>query len=68
MLSITDQDTLVKLIHDLKNPISVIYSSLHLIEYQHPEVKNYQYWNDTMNDLEKLKLFLQNYTFIKSNT
>lgn len=41
-----------KFSHELRNPIALISSSLQLIESQHPEVKDFKYWNDTMDDIQ----------------
>ncbi len=43
------------LIHEIKNSVSIIGSSLQLIEKQHPEVKEYHFWNDTQADIEHLR-------------
>lgn len=40
--------------HELKNAVSVIKSSLQIIEKQHPEVKDFAFWEDTMVDVERL--------------
>ena len=59
MLSSCEKTTLSRLIHDINNPLSVIYSSLYMIQLQHPEVTGYKYWNETISDLEELKVLLQ---------
>jgi two-component system sensor histidine kinase AtoS len=41
-----------KFSHELRNPIALINSSLQLIESQHPEVKDFKYWSETMNDIQ----------------
>ena len=46
--------------HEIQNYVSVIGSSLQLIEKQHPEVNDFQYWSETRNDLNALtKLVLE---------
>ncbi len=59
MLSPSEKNTLSRLIHDINNPLSVIYSSLYMIQLQHPEISDYKYWKETLSDLEELKVLLQ---------
>lgn len=70
MLSSYEKNTYKRAIHDIVNPISVIYGSLYVIQLQHPEVLDYKYWNETMSDLEELKSLLNTYSSSepKSNT
>ncbi len=44
-----------RLFHEIKNVISVIGSSLQLIQKQHPEVMEFSYWKDTMADVSNLQ-------------
>ena len=46
------------LLHEIKNAISVISCSLQLIERQHPQVKDYAFWEDTTSDLSSLRELL----------
>ncbi len=59
MLSSYEKDTLTRIIHDISNPLSVIYSSLYVIQMQHPEISEYKYWKETLSDIEELKSLLQ---------
>lgn len=43
-----------KIIHEIKNSVCVIGSSLQLIQKQHPEVISFRYWNDTLSDISHL--------------
>lgn len=58
--TLPDIETTKKLFHDLTNSIGVIYASLHVIETQHPEVRTFRHWPETISDLETLKELLQN--------
>lgn len=40
--------------HEVRNPVTVINSSLKLIEKQHPEVRGFAFWDDTMQNMEYL--------------
>lgn len=46
---------LSKMFHEIKNPLTLINSSLQLIESDHPEVKTFRFWNQTMEDLKNLR-------------
>lgn len=47
-----------KIFHEIKNNITFISSSLQLIEKAHPEIKEYPYWNDSMQEISSLKRIL----------
>lgn len=47
------------ILHEIKNSVSLMGSSLQLIQKQHPEVKDYRYWDSTMSDLASLTSFFQ---------
>lgn len=46
------QYTISKISHELRNPLTLISSTLQLIEAQHPEVASYKYWDSMRGDLE----------------
>ena len=41
--------------HEIKNTVALINSSLQLIEKQHPEVRGFDYWDDTLSDVKNLR-------------
>ena len=43
---------LSKFSHELRNPLTSVYSTVQLIETMHPEVKEFKYWSNISNDLE----------------
>ena len=43
---------LSKFAHELRNPLTTVYSTLQFIEGQHPEVRDFKYWSNLANDLE----------------
>jgi two-component system sensor histidine kinase HydH len=47
-----------KMAHEIRNPLTLITSSLQIIETQHPEVKEFHFWEQTMNDVNYLRLLL----------
>lgn len=53
-----DSLELSKMFHEIKNPLTLINSSLQLIQDEHPEVTDFRFWNQTMEDLRKLRLLL----------
>lgn len=52
-----------KVSHEIRNPLTLISSSLQLIQAQHPEVTNFKYWTETINDLYFLKQLLSDLSF-----
>lgn len=40
--------------HEVRNPVTLINSSLQLIEKQHPEVRDFLFWEDTIRDMKYL--------------
>lgn len=43
--------TISKISHELRNPLTLIYSTLQLIESQHPEVKEFKHWPQMIEDV-----------------
>ena len=37
--------------HEIRNPLTLVSSSLQIMEAQHPEVKNFHNWDQTMEDI-----------------
>lgn len=59
---------LSKMFHEIKNPLTLINSSLQLIESEHPEVKDFRFWNQTIKDLQNLRILINDLSsFQKSN-
>lgn len=56
--SFADSIELSKMFHEIKNPLTLIGSSLQLIESEHPEVRTYRFWNQTIKDLHNLREFI----------
>jgi two-component system sensor histidine kinase AtoS len=55
MFTIQDYKTLL---HEVQNAIAAVSCSLQLIEKQHPEVRDFDFWQDTTSDLSGLRLLL----------
>lgn len=41
--------------HELRNPLTTLYSTVQFIEFQHPEVKNFKYWGNLAIDIEYME-------------
>ena len=54
----TDSLELSKMFHEIKNPLTLINSSLQLIERDHPEVSDFRFWKQTMKDLQNLRMMI----------
>lgn len=53
-----DSLNLSKIFHEIKNPLTLINSSLQFIEADHPEVRDFRFWNQTMRELHNLRLMI----------
>ena len=48
-----NQHTIVSTIaHEVRNPLTLVFSSLQIMQIQHPEVKDFPHWEQTLNDIE----------------
>ncbi|NLZ81067.1 MAG: HAMP domain-containing histidine kinase [Clostridiales bacterium] len=57
--NLQEQTQLVSQIsHDLRNILTLIDSSLQLMESNHPEVADYKYWPETKKDIKYMKTYL----------
>lgn len=64
-----DSLELSKMFHEIKNPLTLINSSLQFIETDHPEVKTFRFWNQTMKDVQNLRALIDDLSsFQKSGT
>lgn len=52
------QFTLSKVSHEIRNPVTLINSYLQLVEKAHPEVEQYEYWEDILDQMDFLKNLL----------
>lgn len=53
------QMTISAVSHEIRNPLTLIYSTLQLISSQHPEVCSFKYWDQLMEDVEYTRLLLE---------
>ena len=53
-----DSLELSKIFHEIRNPLTLINSSLQLIQDDHPEVKEFRFWKQTMKEIQNLRFFL----------
>ena len=51
--------TVAKITHEIRNPLTLINSSLQLIESMHPEVKEFQFWSQTLEDVAYVNQLLE---------
>lgn len=51
---LTNEDYL-NIFHEIKNSITLISGSLQLVAKKHPEVQDFDYWNETMSEIDFLK-------------
>lgn len=62
------KETVSMISHEIRNPLTLVYSTLQLIESQHPEVFSYRYWDSMHSDILYMKTLLEELsTFNNSN-
>ncbi|GMQ57105.1 hypothetical protein AN1V17_15000 [Vallitalea sediminicola] len=54
-------EIIAKIVHEIKNPISLIRSTLQLIEVQTPEVKSNTHWSSLYEELDYICLLLNDF-------
>lgn len=45
-------------LHEIRNPLTLIYSTLQIIETEHPEVSGFAHWTEVFHDLDYLSQLL----------
>ncbi len=45
--------------HEIRNPLTLVYSSLQLIQSQNPEVRNLKFWDSTIDEILFMKQLLE---------
>ncbi len=50
--------TLSKFSHEIRNPLTLINSGLQMIASAHPEVEDYEHWDDVMDNLSYVRELL----------
>jgi len=59
--------TVAKITHEIRNPLTLINSSLQLIQTMHPEVRDFQFWSQTLEDVTYLNDLLDNLAAYSDN-
>lgn len=58
-LLISHQMEISTISHEIRNPLTLVYSTLQLIESQHPEVLTFSHWTELHQDIEYMKFLLE---------
>lgn len=53
------KETISTISHEIRNPLTLVYSTLQLIESRHPEVNSFHYWDSLRTDIEYMKQLLE---------
>ena len=57
-----------KFSHELRNPLTSLYSTVQLVEMKYPEVKDFKYWSNLNHDIEYMNILITELSdFTKSN-
>lgn len=57
-----------KICHEIRNPLTLVSSTLQLIESQHPEVCSFDYWSTLCTDLEYMIHLLEEFSQFNNST
>lgn len=57
-----------KICHEIRNPLTLLSSTLQLIESQHPEVRSFDYWDSLCQDLEYMMHLLEEFSLFNNST
>ena len=55
----SQQYTISKISHEVRNPLTLIYSTFQLIESSHPETRDFSHWSELREDIEYTISLLQ---------
>lgn len=55
----SQQYTISKISHEVRNPLTLIYSTFQLIESSHPEARSFAHWSELREDIEYTITLLQ---------
>ena len=53
---------LSKFSHELRNPLTSLFSTVQLIELQHPEVKTFKYWSNIHSDIDYINRLINDFS------
>ncbi|MEG2440268.1 MAG: HAMP domain-containing sensor histidine kinase [Acetivibrio sp.] len=53
---------LTKVAHEIGNPLTIIYSTIQLMESRNPEIAKEKYWTQLTQDVKELSLLLRDYS------
>lgn len=53
---------LSKFAHEIRNPLTTLYSTIQLLECQHPEVKEMKYWSNLSKDIEYMNALIDDFS------
>lgn len=56
------QLALSRISHEIRNPVTLINSSMQIIEAEHPEVTNFAYWSEMKTDMQFLRHLLDEFS------
>ena len=56
-----------KICHEIRNPLTLLSSTIQLIESQHPEIRSFDYWNSLREDLDYMMELLQEFSLYNNS-
>ena len=62
------QETVSMISHEIRNPLTLVYSTLQLIESMHPEVNSFKYWDSLRSDIKYMTALLEELSALTHST
>lgn len=62
------KETISTISHEIRNPLTLVYSTLQLIESQHPEVSSFRHWDSLKEDIVYMKQLLEELSSFNNST
>lgn len=65
-----DKDTqlmISKFSHELRNPLTTLYSTIQFLEMKHPEVKEFKYWSTLSLDIEHMNQLIDEWSMLSKS-
>lgn len=65
-----DKDTqllISKFSHELRNPLTTLYSTIQFLEMKHPEVKEFKYWSTLSLDIEHMNQLIDEWSVLSKS-
>ena len=64
----SQEETISAISHEIRNPLTLVYSTLQFLESRHPEIISDRYWHSMREDIEYMKQLLEELSSLNHST